>query len=68
MLKIECRIEDERPCLIIHTRDGVQIYTREGGRSDISQREYIYSLKKPRTAEEMASALMLLGYWCGIAK
>lgn len=68
MLKIECRIEDGRPCLIIHTRANIQIVTREGGHSDISQRDYVYSLKKPRTAEEIASALMLLKYWCGIAK
>lgn len=68
MLKIECRIEDGAPCLIIYTRDGVQIYTREGGHADISQREYVYSLKKPRSAEELASALMLLRYWCGISR
>ena len=68
MLKIECRIEDGDPCLIIYTWDGVQIYTRKEGHADISQREYVYSLKKPQTAEELASALMLLRHWCGIAK
>ena len=68
MLKIECRIKDRAPCLIIYTRDRVQIYTRDAGLSDISQREYIYSLKKPQTAEELASALMILRRWCGITK